>query len=87
MNFLGYFSNSKGLINEILLAFKFSFQNSYFTELERLGQLGHSLNVAASGTVILMLESGYLKRKCKFYDVLYVPELTYNLLSVLSLML
>ena len=69
------------------MAFKFLFQSSNFTELESLRKLGHSLNAAASGTVILMLESGYLKRKSKFYDVLYVPELTYNLLSVLSSML
>ena len=43
---------------------------------------GRSLNATASGTVILTLKSGSLKRKCKFYDVLYVPELTYNLMSV-----
>ena len=29
-----------------------------------------------------MLESGSLRRKCKLNDVLYVSELTYNLLSV-----
>ena len=29
-----------------------------------------------------MLKFGSLKRRCKFYDVLYVPELTYNLMSV-----
>ena len=62
---------------------------SLFTDLENLKQPldivlgdGRSLNATASGTVILTLESGSFKRKCKFYDVLYVPELTYNLLSV-----
>ena len=63
--------------------------HSLFTELENLKQPldivlgdGRSLNATANGTVILTLESGSLKRKCKFYDVLHVPELTYNLLSI-----
>ena len=32
--------------------------------------------------VTLILESGSSKRKCKLYDVLYVPRFTYNSLSV-----
>ena len=62
--------------------------HSLFTELENLKKLDiilgddRTLNAAGCGTVILMLESGSLRRKCKFHDVLYVPELTYNLLSV-----
>ena len=62
---------------------------SCITELENLKKPldiilgdGHTLNATGSGTVTLMLESSSLKRKCKFHDVLYVPELTYNLLSV-----
>ena len=62
---------------------------SLFTELENLKKPldiilgdGRTLNATGCGTVILILESDSLKRKCKFYDVLYVPELTYNLLSV-----
>ena len=62
---------------------------SLFTELENLKKPldiilgdGRTLNATGCGTVILMLESGSLRRKCKFHDVLYVPELTYNLLSV-----
>ena len=43
---------------------------------------GHSLNTTASGRVILMLQTSTLKRKYKFFDVLYVPELAYNLLRV-----
>jgi len=43
---------------------------------------GHALNTSGCGTVTLILESGSMRRKCKFHDVLYVPELTYNLLSV-----
>ena len=43
---------------------------------------GCTLKATGFGTVILMLESFTLKRKCKFYNVLYVSELTYNLSSV-----
>ena len=43
---------------------------------------GHTLRATRCGTVILMLKSGSLNRNCKLHDVLYVPELTYNLLSV-----
>ena len=32
--------------------------------------------------VTLILESGSSKRKCKLYDVLYVPQFTYNSLSL-----
>ena len=32
--------------------------------------------------MIFILKSRCLTRKCKLIDVLYVPELTYNLLSV-----
>ena len=60
-----------------------------FTELQNLKKPldiilgdGHTLKATGCGTVILMVESGALKRKCKFYNVLYVFELTYNLLSV-----
>jgi len=45
---------------------------------------GRALNANKYGTVTLILESGSMRRKCKFHDVLYVPELTYNLLSVLK---
>ena len=62
---------------------------SLFTELQNLEKPldiilgdGRTLNATGCGSVIVMLESDSLKRKCKFYDVLYVPELTYNLLSV-----
>ena len=34
------------------------------------------------GTVILMMKNGCLTRKCKLHDVLFVPNLTCNLLSV-----
>ena len=43
---------------------------------------GHALKAIGRGIVTLMLESDFSKRKCKLSDVLYVPELTYNLLSV-----
>ena len=43
---------------------------------------GRTLKAVGRGTVILILKSGCLTRKCKLNDVLYVPELTYNLLSV-----
>lgn len=43
---------------------------------------GHSLTATRRGTVILLTKSGPLKKKCKLHDVLYVPELTYSLVSV-----
>jgi len=43
---------------------------------------GRTLNANGCGTVTLILECGSMRKKCKFHDVLYVPELTYNLLSV-----
>ena len=62
---------------------------SLFTELQNLKKPldiilgdGRTLKATGCGTVILILESGSLKRKCKLYNVLYVSELTYNLLSV-----
>ena len=62
---------------------------SLFTELQNLQKSldivhedGRTLKATGCGTAILMLESGALKRKCKFYNILYVSELTYNLLSV-----
>ena len=62
---------------------------SLFTELQNLKKPlniilgdGCTLKVTGCGTVILMLESKALKRKCNFYNVLYVSELTYNILSV-----
>lgn len=65
------------------------YDHSLITELENLKKPldiilgdGRMLNATGCGSVTLMLESGCLKRKCKFHDVLYVPELTYNLLSV-----
>ena len=42
----------------------------------------HTLEATECGTVILILEFGSLRRKCKFNDVLHISELTYNLLSV-----
>ena len=63
--------------------------NSLFSELQNLEKPldivlgdGRTLKATGRGTVILILESGSLRRKCKFNDVLYVSELTYNLLSV-----
>ena len=62
---------------------------SLFSELQNLEKPfdialgdGHTLKAIGRGTVVLMLESGSLRRKCKLNDVLYVSELTYNLLSV-----
>ena len=40
------------------------------------------LKAQGTGTVILMIQSGSLERKCKLHNVLYVPELAYNLMSV-----
>ena len=63
--------------------------DSLFSELQNLEKPlnivlgdGHTLKATGRGTAILILESGSLSRKCKFNDVLYVSELTYNLLSV-----
>ena len=62
---------------------------SLFTELQHLKKPldiilgdGRTLKATGCGSVILILESDSLKRRCKFHNVLYVPELTYNLLSV-----
>ena len=62
---------------------------SLFTELQNLKKPldiilgdGRTLKVTGCGTVILMLESDNLKRKFKFYNVLYISEVTCNLLSV-----
>ena len=45
---------------------------------------GYALNATAKGTVELKkyLANGK-SQKCRLHDVLYVPELSYNLLSVL----
>ena len=43
---------------------------------------GHILQATGRGTVVLMMRTGQLTRKCKLQDVLLVPKLTYNLLSV-----
>ena len=42
----------------------------------------HTLKAIGHGTVILMMKTGCLTRKCKLHDVLFVPNLTCNLLSV-----
>ena len=43
---------------------------------------GHTLKAIGRGTVILMMKNGCLTRKCKLHEILYVPSLTCNLLSV-----
>ena len=43
---------------------------------------GHTLKAIGCRTVILMMKTGCLTRKCKLHDVLFVPNLTCNLLSV-----
>ena len=44
---------------------------------------GHKLTATAYGTVKLLMKSGQRSsRKCILHDVLYIPELSYNLLSV-----
>ena len=43
---------------------------------------GHALKAIGCGIVTLMFESDFSIRKYKLSDVLYVSELTYNLLSV-----
>ena len=44
---------------------------------------GHKLTATAYGTVKLLMKSGQRSsRKCTLHDVLYIPELSYNLLSV-----
>ena len=40
---------------------------------------GHMQKATDHGTVCLRLKSGSLQRRCRLDDVLYVPELTYNL--------
>ena len=59
---------------------------NYFVDLQMLQKpiditLG-DLQAAGRGTVVLMMRTGQLTRKCKLQDVLLVPKLTYNLLSV-----
>ena len=49
--------------------------------LDILGD-GRGLKAIGCRTVILILKSGPLMRRCKLYNVLYVPELAHNLLSV-----
>lgn len=43
---------------------------------------GHVLKAIARGTVYLTLKTGHLTRRCKLHDVLFVPDISYNLLSV-----
>ena len=43
---------------------------------------GHALNAVGIGKVLLDIEDGIRSRKCNLHDVLYVPDLAYNLLSV-----
>ena len=43
---------------------------------------GHWLNATGRGTVELMMNLPKGKRRCKLYDVLFVPGLSYNLLSI-----
>ena len=51
--------------------------------LEVLLEDGHKLTATAYGTVKLLMKSGQRSsRKCTLHDVLYIPELSYNLLSV-----
>ena len=45
---------------------------------------GDTPNAVGCGAVMLTMKSGQLERRCKLHDVLYVPELSYNLLSVLK---
>lgn len=52
------------------------------SEASRLGD-GHSLKATAQGTVSVRTVYGRNRsRKCSLTDVLFVPELSYNLLSV-----
>ena len=44
--------------------------------------LGGWLNAIGRGTVVLMMNLPKGKRRCKLYDVLFVPGLSYNLLSI-----
>jgi hypothetical protein len=64
-------------------------ESNLFTELKYLNKpidvvLGNGsiLKANRSGTVALTFLSGSIERKYKLNDVLYVPELTYNLVSV-----
>ena len=43
---------------------------------------GHVLKGIGRGTATLMLRTGHLTRNCKLHDVLFVPDISYNLLSV-----
>ena len=44
---------------------------------------GYALEAVGSGVVSLTLQlPDFQRKKCKLHDVLYVPKLTYNLLSV-----
>ena len=44
---------------------------------------GHKLTAVAQGTVKVLMKYGHQgSRKCILHDVLYIPELSYNLLSV-----
>ena len=43
---------------------------------------GHTLKATARGTVVLTMKIGQLTRRCKLHDVLFVPNLSYNLISV-----
>ena len=63
--------------------------SNYFVELEKLKKPvdviledGHVLKAEGRGTVVLLTRAMGQTRKCKLHDVLYVPKLTYNLLSV-----
>ena len=62
---------------------------SLFTDLKKLNQPldvvigdGRALPTKYSGTVHLQVKSGSLTRKCKLHNVLFVPELSYCLLSI-----
>ena len=43
---------------------------------------GHVLKGIGRETVTLILRTRHLTRKCKLHDVLFVPDISYNLLSV-----
>ena len=63
-----------------------------FSELQSLEKpldiaLGNfrTLEATGRGTEILMLESGFLRSKCKLNDKLYVSELSHNLIIMSAL--
>uniref|UniRef100_A0A1X7UC74 Retrovirus-related Pol polyprotein from transposon TNT 1-94-like beta-barrel domain-containing protein n=1 Tax=Amphimedon queenslandica TaxID=400682 RepID=A0A1X7UC74_AMPQE len=63
--------------------------SSYFVKIKRLKKSidvtlgdGHILKAEGRGTVILLNRAMGQTRKCKLHNVLYVPKLTYNLLSI-----